>query len=87
VELYELIKAGDLVKAAALNKAIVNCNIDVSGSYGVAGVKRAMDETGYRGDFPRKPLLPLPPDAGPGIKRSLEKLRLTHCPKDHSPFS
>jgi 4-hydroxy-2-oxoglutarate aldolase len=77
VDLYELIKAGDLVKAAALNKAIVNCNIDVSGSYGVAGVKGAMDETGYHGDFPRKPLLPLPPEAGPGIKRGLENLALS----------
>jgi 4-hydroxy-2-oxoglutarate aldolase len=74
VELYELIRAGDLVKAAALNRAIVTCNIEVSGSYGVAGVKRAMDETGYRGGFPRKPLLPLPSGAEAGIKRGLENL-------------
>jgi 4-hydroxy-2-oxoglutarate aldolase len=74
VELYELIKAGNLTKAAELNLRIVNCNIDISGAYGVAGVKRAMDETGFCGDFPRRPLLPLAPDAVPGIKRGLETL-------------
>jgi 4-hydroxy-2-oxoglutarate aldolase len=72
VELYGLITAGDLTKAAALNREIVNCNIDISGSYGVAGVKRAMDAAGFFGDFPRRPLLPLSPGAAADIKRSLE---------------
>jgi 4-hydroxy-2-oxoglutarate aldolase len=34
-------------------------NQSVSGSYGVAGVKYAMDLAGYHGGDPRLPLLPL----------------------------
>jgi len=34
-------------------------NKEVSGSFGVAGVKAAMDLCGFCGGFPRKPLLPL----------------------------
>ena len=74
VELYQYIKEGKLQEAVALNQKIVNCNIEVSGSYGVAGVKCAMDQTGYNGDFPRLPLPPISPEGAASIKEALKEL-------------
>jgi 4-hydroxy-2-oxoglutarate aldolase len=37
-------------------------NQKVSGKFGVAGVKAAMDIAGFYGGPPRSPLLPLTPD-------------------------
>lgn len=57
--LYSYLESGDLGKAAELNHTIVSANLDISGKYGVAGVKCAMDFCGLHGDYPRLPLLPL----------------------------
>ena len=46
-------------KAIKLQQAILRVNKEVSGAYGVAGVKAAMDFTGFCGGDPRLPLLPL----------------------------
>lgn len=69
IQLYKYIISGDLPKAVELNHAIVNANIEISGTYGVAGVKCAMDQTGYYGDFPRLPLPPVPPEGISHIKQ------------------
>jgi 4-hydroxy-2-oxoglutarate aldolase len=74
VDLYKYIISADLHKAAELNQLIVKGNIEISGTYGVAGVKCAMDQTGYYGDFPRLPLLPVPPDGVSHIKQILRDL-------------
>lgn len=71
VRLYQYIIDRDLNKAAALNQAIVKSNIGISGTYGVGGVKCAMDLTGYYGGFPRLPLLPVPPEGRSAIKQIL----------------
>jgi len=39
-----------------MSDEIVSLNHEVSGSYGVAGVKAAMDMVGLSGGFPRKPI-------------------------------
>ncbi|GHT63164.1 dihydrodipicolinate synthase family protein [Spirochaetia bacterium] len=70
-ELYTLIRSGKLKEAADLNNRIVKCNINVSGSWGVAGVKCAMDICGYHGGAPRLPLLPVPDEGVNALKRSL----------------
>lgn len=74
VELYKLIINGDLHNAVNLDRCIVNSNITISGSYGVAGIKCAMDHCGYHGGFPRLPLLPIPFDASAVIRENLEAL-------------
>ncbi|MDR0401120.1 MAG: dihydrodipicolinate synthase family protein [Treponema sp.] len=56
VRLFQLLRQGDLERAAPLNRRILACNMGVSGAAGVAGVKAAMDHLGYRGGLPRLPL-------------------------------
>ncbi len=58
-ELYEYCKIGEVDKARRLHYLLFRLNQSVSGSFGVAGVKFAMDLAGYYGGDPRLPLLPL----------------------------
>ena len=55
-ELYSLYIAGKKDEAYALNERLVSLNKLVSGKYGVAGVKFAMDYAGFAGGNPRRPL-------------------------------
>ncbi|QQO08105.1 dihydrodipicolinate synthase family protein [Breznakiella homolactica] len=71
VELYDAIAGGSLGKASELNRKIIALNIEISGTYGVAGVKSAMDSAGFRGGVPRLPLLPIPPEGAEKIKKIL----------------
>jgi len=58
-ELYRLFKNGDLSKAKELYRRLLKLNRSISGTYGVAGVKAAMELNGFFGGDPRLPLLPL----------------------------
>jgi len=58
-ELYEKLKNGNLDDALKLHYRLYALNRAVSGSFGVAGVKHAMEIGGFHGGNPRKPLLPL----------------------------
>ncbi len=58
-ELYHLFKNNRFDKANTLHRRLSKLNAAISGTYGVAGVKAAMDITGYRGGEPRHPLRPL----------------------------
>ena len=58
-ELYDSCKTGELDTARRLHYLLFALNRSVSGSFGVAGVKYAMDLAGYYGGDPRLPLLPL----------------------------
>ena len=55
-ELYKLYICGKKEEAYALNSRLVDLNKNVSGNYGVAGVKFAMDVAGFSGGKPRRPL-------------------------------
>ncbi len=57
--LYELGAAGKLREGRDLQLQILKLNQMVSGKFGVAGVKAAMDLVGFYGGPPRAPLLPL----------------------------
>jgi 4-hydroxy-2-oxoglutarate aldolase len=72
VELYRLATAGDYENAIKLNRDILKANRGVSGKYGVAGVKAAMDFCGYVGGSPRLPLLPLSEEDRESIRRVVE---------------
>lgn len=56
VELYESFLKGMVAEAKKINERIVGLNKAVSGTFGVAGVKEAMDMVGFIGGDPRKPL-------------------------------
>lgn len=58
-DLYEAWMAGKQAEAESLNENIMALNKRVSGKYGVAGVKAAMDLMGLSGGSPRRPLKPV----------------------------
>ena len=58
-ELFDKADRGDMEGARALHYKLFRLNKAVSGSFGVAGVKYAMEIGGYHGGDPRLPLLPL----------------------------
>ena len=58
-ELYDLGVSGPLEEARALQFKLMRLNQMVSGKFGVAGVKAAMDFAGFYGGPPRAPLPPM----------------------------
>lgn len=59
VQLYEYGRLRDTVNGPPYQDWVTRINHAISGSYGVAGVKAAMDFAGFRGGPPRRPLLPM----------------------------
>lgn len=57
VELYRLFRAGQWEAAAALQRRLIPVNTAVTATYGVAGLKAALDMRGYYGGPVRSPLL------------------------------
>jgi 4-hydroxy-2-oxoglutarate aldolase len=72
-ELYERFRRDDLEGARALHHKLFRLNQSVSGSFGVAGVKYAMEVGGYYGGPPRRPLLPLKENDKKRIKEAITK--------------
>lgn len=66
---YDLWKAGKWEEAKTEQFRLMTLNQKVSGKFGVAGVKAAMDLTGFYGGPPRSPLPPLTSDE----KRKLQE--------------
>ena len=75
-ELYDSCKSGELDKARRLHYLLFTLNRSVSGSFGVAGVKYAMDLAGYHGGDPRLPLLPLTGEGQQFISEAISKTGL-----------
>ncbi len=69
--LYKKFMAGDFEEARRLHYTLYALNRSVSGSYGVAGVKYAMQLGGFFGGHPRKPLLPLKPEEKESVKTAV----------------
>lgn len=59
VEVYQLYERGEIDEAWEKQHNLVKVNQMVSGTYGVAGVKTAMNLAGFKGGEPRRPLRPL----------------------------
>jgi len=55
-DLYQLFTKGRYDEAKELSFRLVRLNQAVSGAWGVAGVKAAMEITGFKGGQPRHPL-------------------------------
>ncbi len=59
VELYQLFKQGKHEAAREVQLGLVMASRVIVSEMGIAGVKYAMDQRGYRGGVPRLPMLPL----------------------------
>ncbi len=69
--LYRLFTQGKYDDAKELSFRIARLNQAVSGSWGVAGAKAAMDITGFKGGRPRHPLQGLSDEAKQRIKQAI----------------
>jgi len=73
-ELYSLFIEGKYEEARRLHFRLARLNTAVSGTSGIAGVKAAMNATGYKGGEPRHPLIPASDDVREWIRvRILEE--------------
>jgi 4-hydroxy-2-oxoglutarate aldolase len=70
LELFRCGKARDEETGVPCQARVSRINKAISGAYGVAGVKAAMNLAGLRGGIPRRPLLPL-------TAAQIEELRAT----------
>ena len=68
IELIELVQKGDVDKAAKLQRRLAPVNTAITATYGVSGLKAAMDMLGYFGGKPRLPMQP-------ASKQNIEKIR------------
>ena len=70
VQIYELFQQGKIAEAGELHLRLLPVARAVTTQFGVPGLKAAMDMLGYRGGYPRLPLLPL----GENQRAELEKM-------------
>lgn len=70
-KLYRDFLGGNLSEAQKDHRILLQLGEAISGTYGVAGVKCAMDLVGYFGGPPRLPLLPLTDVERDSIRRTL----------------
>lgn len=72
-ELYEAWLKGNQVKALDIHFRLNRLTTAVSGSYGVSGVKAAMNIVGLKGDEPRLPMMPVTTEGIKIIREAMEK--------------
>jgi len=70
-ELYELFTQGMYERARDLSAVLTRLNQAISGTWGVAGVKAAMELVGLKGGRPREPLAPAPNEVVAQIRQAL----------------
>ena len=70
-QLYRLFIEGKYDQAEQQHCRLARLNQAISGAWGVAGVKAAMDITGFKGRQPRHPLKGLPVDAVESIRQKM----------------
>ena len=71
VALYGAFLAGDHARARRIQAALTPLAVAVTATWGVAGLKAAMDAAGFRGGEVRAPLLPVPAAAHEEVLRLL----------------
>ena len=74
VELYDLVQQARYDEARALQQRLSPLARLLGSAHGIAGLKYALDQIGYRGGPPRAPLLPLSTEAGRQISEQLVAL-------------
>ncbi len=73
VKLYRAFVEGRMEEAERMNSELVDLNHRVSGAFGVAGVKAAMDLAGLVGGVPRRPLAGISAEEKDGLRRMLQE--------------
>jgi 4-hydroxy-2-oxoglutarate aldolase len=74
VQLWTLVRDGRIAEARALQQRLTPLARSVGSTYGVAGLKAALDLVGYVGGVPRPPLRPATPQVVEIIRGQLETL-------------
>ena len=74
VSLYRAFNEGRKDEARRINETLVALNKAVSGTFGVAGVKAAMDLAGFVGGTPRRPLKELTETQKESLRNTLKEL-------------
>lgn len=77
--LFDRCQSGDIQGGRELHYKLFKLNRAVSGSFGVAGVKYAMEISGYFGGAPRLPLLPLSEDNKELIRNAITVTGIKDC--------
>jgi 4-hydroxy-2-oxoglutarate aldolase len=72
---YRAFEKGDHARARRLQEALTPLGVAVTTTYGIAGLKAAVDLAGLRGGHVRAPLLPLPAAGRDEISRLLSTAR------------
>jgi 4-hydroxy-2-oxoglutarate aldolase len=85
VDLFELVMARRHDEARTLQRRLTPLARLVTSTYGVAGLKVALDMIGYAGGAPRLPLLPAPPEAAEAIRVELAALGVLEATRTHAP--
>jgi 4-hydroxy-2-oxoglutarate aldolase len=73
LELFHMGQAGDAERGVPYQAWVTKVNNAISGPFGPAGVKSAMNLAGFQGGIPRRPLLPLTGDQQNAMKELLTK--------------
>lgn len=76
MELFECGRARDEANGRPLQARVTRINEQISGTFGVSGVKAAMELAGFRAGIPRRPLLPLEPAQVEALRSMLAAERL-----------
>ncbi len=71
-QLFEKYQTGDMQGARALHYKLFRLNRSVSGSFGVAGVKYAMELGGFHGGDPRLPLLAITEEGKASVREAVQ---------------
>jgi 4-hydroxy-2-oxoglutarate aldolase len=79
VAVFDAVRKGDLEKARELQSTILPASKVIVSQCGIAGVKYAMDQAGYRGGLPRQPLLPLKEEQRQAVRTLMAKFE-AHAP-------
>lgn len=72
-KLVSLFKEGKMEEAKELQLNLLELNYTVTGKYGVPGLKYALDLLGYKGGYPRRPLVQISEDEKKVIEQLLKK--------------
>lgn len=76
MEMQQLLKDGKFNEAAQLQCRIAPVNTAITATYGVSGLKAAMDILGYYGGPPRLPMLPASDEVKQKVQIILSKAKL-----------
>jgi len=76
IKIYNLVQENNFDKAKKIQLKMIPVNKAVTSTYGISGLKAALDMLGYFGGEPRLPLLPVTEDEKKEIRKILERAEL-----------